>query len=69
MVFLAYIVLSERVPKLRRFASLKAFSILAWIEMLFWFVAMGIIGSSIGRSTGTTKTLGGICVALAVILA
>lgn len=69
MVFLAYIILSEHMERFQRWTSLKAYMILSIIECLFWFVAMGIMATALRSCNGTTCALGGVIVAICVILA
>lgn len=68
LVVLAYEICTERIPKFRRFGSLKAYSILNCIEVVFWIVAVAMTGMGLGRSTGTTKALGAIILILGLAL-
>jgi hypothetical protein len=68
LVVLAYEICTERIPKFRRFGSLKAYSILNCIEAVFWIVAVAMTGMGLGRSTGTTKALGAIILILGLAL-
>jgi len=68
LVVLAYEICTERIPKFRRFGSLKAYSILNCIETVFWIVAVAMTGMGLGSSTGVTKGLGAIILILGLVL-
>jgi hypothetical protein len=65
---MAYEVLTDKWPRVQRFASLKANAILNIVESVFWLAAMIVIGMSIGRCRGVTCALGGIIITIVIVL-
>lgn len=66
---LLYEVLTERVPKFRRWGSLKAYSILNCIEFVFWMAATIITGMGLSRRcSGTSCVLGVIIILVTITL-
>lgn len=67
LVILSYEVLTERVQKLRRWGSLKAYSILNCIEFVFWVAATAITGMGLTRRCAGTSCGLGVVIMLVTI--
>ncbi|KAF2832562.1 hypothetical protein CC86DRAFT_280172 [Ophiobolus disseminans] len=69
LIFLAYMLLTEHVQKLKRWHSYKANVILSCLEILFWgAVAFLVLQANLDRCEGITCTLSWIVVGVAVVV-
>lgn len=69
MIVIAYQELSRRIPRLRRFESLKANTILNYIESVFWLAGTVVTGMSLQRGCPSTScTIAGIVMTLIILL-
>ncbi|KAJ4263385.1 hypothetical protein NW762_006204 [Fusarium torreyae] len=66
--FLAYEYFTEKVDRLKRFGSLKAYAILNTLDILFWMVVMGLTFSGVSRICIGANCGIGVLVALAALL-
>ena len=67
---MSYMVLTERVARLRRFASLKANMILSIVETVFWFAAFIMPAMNFGKCQAPTGCiLTGVAIGLGATLA
>ena len=70
LVILSYVILTEKVEKLRRWASLRAYLILSVIEFAFWIALLAITGMSVSKfCDGANCGLGVVVMLLAIALA
>jgi uncharacterized membrane protein len=69
LILLAYLLLSERHRKFKRFHSYKAHLVISCIEVVFWSVVFGLMFSTnVSYCKGVTCGLGWIVVLIAVVM-
>ena len=61
-IFLAYIMLTERCDRFKKWASKKAYAVLNCTEIVFWAVPMGLSAS------GAARSCDGVSCAAAIVL-
>lgn len=68
MIFIGYQILTERVPKLQRWASLKANMVLNIIEAVFWIALVAITGGALEGCVAPMCAINGVILTVALIL-
>lgn len=68
MIFIGYQILTERIPKFHRFASLKANMVLNILEAVFWIALVAITGGALGGCVAPMCAINGIILTIALVL-